>query len=119
MLNLGKCGHTLKCNVNGEVQALAMLSYSQLLVKRYALSIVLSLTALFSLSSCTVCYVCTDSECEDSYSGQDEHAIDCARIDGHTEDGGCSKWKSKARYSGMDYYYGMCCLIVQTLTRVG
>ena len=119
MLNLGKCGHTLKCNVNGEVQALAMLSYSQLLVKRYALSIVLSLTALFSLGSCTVCYVCTDSECEDSYSGQDEHAIDCARIDGHTEDGGCSKWKSKARYSGMDYYYGMCCLIVQTLTRVG
>lgn len=78
-----------------------------------SLTLLVVILVLVTLSLCTVCYVCYDSECEDAYTGDEKHAIDCSRIDGHTEDGGCSKWKSQSKQMGMTYYYGMFCLVVR------
>lgn len=62
----------------------------------------LCLLGFLSISMATQCYVCTaDDSCSDAYSADDGHDMDCDANIAYTEDGGCSKQKTKTKVLGI------------------
>jgi len=78
-------------------------------MKLHAFLAALLLLGFLSVSMATQCYVCTaDDSCSDAYTADDGHDMDCDANIAYTEDGGCSKQKTKTKVLG---------ILVSTVTR--
>lgn len=71
-----------------------------------ALKVIIVLSGLIAVCLGTTCYVCdsidSSDDCADDYSGGNSaHQVDCDSDIAYTEDGGCSKLKTKATVFGV------------------